>query len=299
MKRTLRYLGIGIFSLLFSPLLFSSSQMTASEMDTINQVDENGHKYGYWVIYGHMKKDKAYATDAKVEEGKYETNKRTGLWRKYFPSGKLKSKINYRRNIPNGDYTIFFENGKVEEEGSWKNNRNVNAFKRYYKSGKVAQDFTFASNGKRNGEQLYYHENGQLEVQVNVVEGKETGEMKRWYANGDLKESKIFNDGIVDENSIKTYTPKKEEVIVVEETAVPVKTTVAPKKSEKTNLAVFKADGKNTLYNKNMQISQTGIFKRGKLQDGKWYRYDKDGLLERIEMYKGGKYIGDAVMEDQ
>ncbi|MEM7161166.1 MAG: hypothetical protein AAF487_01885 [Bacteroidota bacterium] len=299
MEKTLRYLGVGIAFLLISPFFFSNSQMANAAMDTINQVDENGHKFGHWVIYGHMKKDKSYSSEAKVEEGKYESNKRTGLWKKYFPNGSIKSRINYKRNIPNGDYVLYYENGKVQEEGTWKNNRNVNGFKRYYKSGQVQQDFLFASNGKRNGEQKYFHENGQMEVLVNIVEGKESGELKRWYANGDIKETKTFNDGIVDETSIKKYEEKKPEVIVKEEEAVPVKVTEAPKKTEKTNLAIFKANGKNTLYNKNMQLSQTGMFKNGKLKDGKWYRYNKDGILERIEIYKGGKYVGDAVIEEE
>ena len=299
MKKTLLNYSFGIVFLLITPLLYSSSQVSVSELDTINRVDENGHKYGHWIIYGHMKKDKSYSTDAKVEEGNYQQNKRNGVWKKYFPSGKIKSKINYKRNIPNGAYTLFYENGNVEEEGTWKNNRNVNGFKRFHKNGKVAQEFQFSSSGKRNGEQKYYHENGQIEIMVNIVDGKENGQMKRWYANGDLKESKVFNNGIVDESSIQNFEPKKPEVAVKEDTAVPVKVAQAPSKSDKTNLALFKANGKNTLYNKNMQISQSGVFRNGKLKDGKWYRYNKDGILEKIEIYKDGKYIGDAVMEDQ
>lgn len=298
MNRTLRYMCVGAFALLFAPLCISNAQADESILDSINQVDENGLKQGHWIIYGHMKKDKTYASEAKVEEGTYESNKRTGLWKKYFPSGNIKSNITYKRNIPNGPYTLFYETGKVEEEGNWKNNRNIKEFKRYHKNGQVAQDFKFSDTGKRNGEQKYFHENGQMELLVSVVDGKENGEMKRWFANGDLKEVKVFNNGVADVSSIKKFELKKPEVVVEEIPDVPVKTTVAPKKTEKTNISVFKANGRNTLYNKNMQISQSGIFKDGKLRDGKWYRYNNDGILERIEMYKNGKYIGDAVIEE-
>lgn len=289
---------VGAFALLFCPLLFSNSQVNMPVLDTINQVNDIGHKYGHWVIYGHMKKDKAYASEAKVEEGKYEENKRTGLWKKYFPNGKVKSKINYKRNIPNGPYALFFENGVTEEEGNWKNNRNTNDFKRYHKNGKLAQEFQFSTTGKRNGKQKYFHENGQMELLVSIVDGKENGEMKRWFPNGDLKESRVYNNGIVDEASIEVFQPKKAPVVVKEISDVLVKVSVAPAKTEKTNISVFKANGRNILYNKNMQISQSGIFKNGKLKDGKWYRYTKDGILEKIEMYKNGKYIGDALMEE-
>ncbi|MBL4651402.1 MAG: hypothetical protein JKY53_00855 [Flavobacteriales bacterium] len=52
------------------------------------------------------------------------------------------------------------------------------------------------------------------------------------------------------------------------------------------------------MYNKNRQISQKGEFRGGRLVDGKWYRYDENGLLNSIEIYKNGKYIGDAQIED-
>jgi hypothetical protein len=34
----------------------------------------------------------------------------------------------------------------------------------------------------------------------------------------------------------------------------------------------------------------------GRLYDGKWYRYNTDGILIRIEIYKGGKFIGLGVI---
>lgn len=296
-----RKLCVGIVALLFATLAYSSSQNSFSElsttMDTVNQVNAEGKKYGHWIIYGYMKKDQTYADDSKVEEGRYQENKRTGLWKKYFPSGKIRSEITYKRNIPNGKYKLYYASGQVEEQGHWKNSRNIKDFKRFHQNGKVSQEFTFADNGKRNGEQRYYHENGQLELQVNIIEGKEQGKMVRFYANGDVKEEKVFNNGIVDEASIKKFEPKKPEVVVEETPEVPVKVTTAPV-NDKTNVEVFKRNGRNTLYNKNMQISQSGVFKNGKLWDGKWYRYNRDGILENIEVYRKGKYIGDAVIEE-
>ena len=33
-----------------------------------------------------------------------------------------------------------------------------------------------------------------------------------------------------------------------------------------------------------------GIFKNGQLWDGKVYTYDRDGILQRVLVYKEGKY---------
>ena len=40
-----------------------------------------------------------------------------------------------------------------------------------------------------------------------------------------------------------------------------------------------------------------GEFKNGKLYNGKLYIYDENGLLEKIEIYKKGKYHSDAQLK--
>lgn len=44
------------------------------------------------------------------------------------------------------------------------------------------------------------------------------------------------------------------------------------------------------------QFTEDGIYKNG-LFTGKKYVYDKNGLLDRIEIYKNGKYVGDAEID--
>jgi len=256
-----------------------------------------GLKTGYWKVTGAIKPTKGYTADKLIEEGTYRANKKEGVWMKYYPNGKLMSRIEYIKNIPNGHYQTYYQSGKLEEEGNWTNSRNTGTFKRFHPNGQVSQEFVFADNGRRNGPQKYYHENGQVELQVSIVNGQEDGEMKRFYPNGDLKETKSFNAGKVDPASIKKHAPKKPIVEVKETPAVPVKQTTVVKE-DKPNIAVFKATGNNTLYNKNRQISQTGYFKKGRLFAGKWYKYSKDGILESIEIYKRGKFIGHAQMEE-
>ena len=58
----------------------------------------------------------------------------------------------------------------------------------------------------------------------------------------------------------------------------------------------FKPDGFNMLY-KNDELYQVGKFEGGRLWEGKFYKYDADGLLLKIEIYKGGKYHSDGQMK--
>ncbi|NNC82708.1 MAG: toxin-antitoxin system YwqK family antitoxin [Flavobacteriales bacterium] len=273
------------------------STMVGQASEATNALDAEGRKTGYWIITGSVRPTKGYAPEQVIEEGNYEANKKTGLWKRYYPNGKLLSEITYANNIPNGPYKTYYETGIPEEVGNWRFNKNTGDFKRYHPNGNLSQKFTFSENGIRNGQQLYYHENGQVELEVQINNGKEEGTLKRYYANGDLKETKEFNGGKMTEGSIKTYTMKKPEVVVKETPAVPVKRTQVVK-NDTPNISVFKQTGNNTLYNKDRQISQSGYFKNGRLWNGKWYRYDRNGLLETIEVYKDGKLIGHAPIDE-
>jgi len=270
----------------------------------INKVDENNLKQGPWIYFGRMKKRPGYGDDSKIEEGEFKDNRKLGIWISYFPDGQVKSEITFQSNRPKGPYKVYYPNGVLQEEGSWQSNRNVGTFKRFHENGKLQQSFNFNASGKREGRQEYYHENGQLMIEGDWNGGKEGGELKEYYANGELRSVKHFNDGSIDAAKTKTFEPQKT-IAAVESTPTieppkdePIKRTVVVNKAQqKPNVGYFDGNGSHTLYNKNKQISQKGIFKKGKLMDGKWYRYDDNGLLSNIEIYKNGVYVGEGVIE--
>lgn len=253
-----------------------------------NIIDNDGMRQGYWVITGGMTTKKGYKTAAKVEEGKYKDNRKEGLWKKYWPSGKIKNEINYKIGKPNGDYSVYYNNGQLEESGTWNKNKNTGDFKRFYENGNKQQEFVFADNGKRNGVQKYYHPNGQLELEAKIINGKEEGVIKRYFDTGKLKEEKVMHGGTVEPGSIKNYDKVDKPYVVKAETDAKssVKVTDSP------NVKQFDPNGYNTLYNKGLQKTQVGDFKKGRLWDGRWYRYTDGGILEMIEIYKEGKYVG-------
>jgi len=68
----------------FKPILtlffvLGLSVLTCAQNDTLNQVDKNGLKQGYWIIYGRDKPDKGYPEDGKIEEGNYIDNRKNGV----------------------------------------------------------------------------------------------------------------------------------------------------------------------------------------------------------------------------
>lgn len=265
------------------------------EGDTINYIDENNLKQGFWKIFGRMKRVPGYDPDQVIEQGNYKNSRKNGLWTKFFASGKTKSEIEYVNSRPNGAYKVYFENGQIEEEGTWKNNRNTQTFKRYYENGQVSQDFAFNNSGKRDGKQTYYYENGQVMIEADIAAGKEKF-VKEYYEDGSVKAEKHFVDGKIDASKTKVYEPKtpvknRDEA----ELAKAPEKVVKVEKGEASNGKVkFSGNGKHKLYNTNKQISKDGVFKNYRLMEGLWYKYDENGILVSIEKYKKGRYIGEA-----
>ena len=67
---------------------------------------------------------------------------------------------------------------------------------------------------------------------------------------------------------------------------------------EITNTVRFRENGYNTLYDKQLRISQAGDFKEGRLWNGRVYKYGGNGVLNRIEVYLEGRYAGNAPITD-
>ncbi|MEY3399274.1 MAG: hypothetical protein RL220_1868 [Bacteroidota bacterium] len=278
--------------------LFSFSPAFAGDnTGDFNRIDESGRKQGYWVVKGYMSNDPSFKADAVVEEGSFKDDRKEGLWRKFWPNGNVRSEIMYEMGRPNGEYKIYYLNGKIEEHAYWVNSRNTGTFKRWYDNGNPQQEFYFDDNGRRNGWQKYYHENGITAVELQVVNGQESGVCKRYNTDGTLNQETTFNNGVVTNNAKVTPSSGKEEHIADSHNSdlgkSSEKTEDAPNAAHK-----FKPNGYNVLYDNDGNMTQSGAFKEGKLWDGKWYRYNGDGLLIRIEVYSEGRFIGSGVMSD-
>lgn len=260
------------------------------DIDTINQ-KVDGKKEGYWIIYAHMRDYSGYKPNDIVEEGLYKVDRKYGLWKKYFPNGNLMNEIFYTNGRANGEFKTYYDNGNLEEAGTWKGRVYSGGFKRYHENGELAQEKTFNESGKTDGVVKYFHENGQEELVFTTVNGVENGEAKRYYPNGDLKEILIFNSNgemVKREEKARVNPPVNEKKEVKGE---------GVKAAGIQNIGGAKVvDGYHKTYNDDKDILMDGDFKGGKLIDGKHYIYDSYGLLERIEVYKNGKYVGNGVL---
>ena len=90
-----------------------------------NQTNEAGRKIGYWKLTGADKPMPGFDESTVVEEGEFKEGRKIGVWKAYYPSGKLKSEITHDNGRPKGPYTTYYENGQIEEKGNWGLNKNM------------------------------------------------------------------------------------------------------------------------------------------------------------------------------
>ncbi len=268
--------------------------------DTINQEME-GKKHGYWIIYAHMRNVPEYKPDDVIEEGRYKMSRKEGTWKKYFPTGNLQSEILYKNGKAIGDFKTYYNNKEntVEEQGYWGGKVYKDKFIRYHSNGVIAQEKNFNAEGKAEGVQKYYYENGQVELEFNSSNGKNVGTATRYWPNGDIKEIIEFDAEGNGKSSGEKAMVNPPVILDSEKEEQKVGDGIAAKgdenEAQKTGKGIV--DGYHKTYNSNKDILMDGEFKNGKLFNGKHYIYDEYGLLEKIEVYKNGKYIGNGVVE--
>jgi len=179
--------------------------------------------------------------------------------------------------------------GTKIEQGDFNNGKQSGSFTTYHENGVPAIQKTFNVDGKENGPVTHTYENGQVQFAYTAVNGIKTGEATRYWEDGSIKEVLLYG---ADGKLLSTTVVNAEPPVSTEVTTGsggPSGSTLSRKDGKK-----FEADGYNKLYNKADELEMDGMFKSGKLWDGELYKYDADGILLKIEIWKNGKYHSDG-----
>ena len=117
------------------------------------------------------------------------------------------------------------------------------------------------------------------------------GQVTRYNTNGQLQSS--FN--VASDGAIGAVQKANNQTSVVAPKPVATANVYPPRLTNpKTKGLRFVANGYNKVYNDNDEIWMDGEFKNGQLYDGKVYDYDQDGILQKVRIYKLGKYHSDG-----
>jgi antitoxin component YwqK of YwqJK toxin-antitoxin module len=258
---------------------------------TQNKRNADGKRHGKWVFTGKDYPKKNIPKSQIVEEGFYVDGRKEGIWIKYFSSGTVQLKGTYNNNRPEGAFTRYYPNGKIAEQGEFQSNGYKGLLLRYHENGQLAYRANFNNQGQESGKVSYYHTNGKVALTYVVKNGEVMGEVARYNESGQLLSTFDVNS----EGKISTVHKIKPNTVVTNSLSTPSKALYPPRlNNPKTKGLRFVPNGYNKVYNDNDEIWMDGEFKNGQLYDGKVYDYDQDGILQKVRIYKLGKYHSDG-----
>jgi len=186
--------------LIFCFLFLISGSLLAQ--NSVNQLDVQGRKQGYWtkkdsdgkLVYQATFKDDKPVGEMKrfhpngrlkailnftegndtsdgqlfdesgklVANGKYEGQKKTGEW-KYMDNSKVVSTENYSNGLKNGTSKRFYKTGELLEESNWQNDKLHGIYRSFFQDGKPFLECLY-SGGKKNGSFITWFSNGFMEL---------------------------------------------------------------------------------------------------------------------------------------
>jgi antitoxin component YwqK of YwqJK toxin-antitoxin module len=257
-----------------------------------NKKDVHGKRTGKWVYTGADKPNSGISKSGKVEEGIYVAGRKEGIWTKYHKDGKTpKLKGNYSDNRPEGSFTRFYSNGRIMEQGSFGKNGYKGNLVRYFENGIPSYKAVYNNDGQETGKVQYFHENGKIALEYSMKNGTLTGTVNRYNTQGNLVESfEVSATGaLTNKKNFSNVQQPRPPVSSLESVIYPPRIANPRMKGLK-----FVTNGYNKVYNDNDEIWMEGEFKNGQLWDGKVYDYDADGILQKVRIFKAGRYHSDG-----
>jgi TonB family protein len=113
-------------------------------------------------------------TDGKLtSEGNFKLDKKEGLWKYYYDKGILKSKINYKNNLADGEEVHYYNTGEIYYRQQSKEGKADGTYRSFTEEGKLKTETNY-SKGIQEGETRYY-ENGKLVSAGRFVLGQKSG----------------------------------------------------------------------------------------------------------------------------
>lgn len=281
-------------------ILFITAFLTCSvgfgQSDTLNQTDADGKRQGYWIIYGKDRPEAGFPEDGKIEEGNYIDDRKSGVWIKYYNDGKTaKLKGTYINNRPSGQYFKYYDTGELKEEGEFRKGKYRGQLIRYHRNGNMRTFSTFNQSGKEIGESYYFFENGCKESMY-LYDTTGVCTMSVHYHKEHCNEVK---DTIRQSRSSCFGPINKDEIIY---------SSSKSESTEANSWRIFKdykalysdssicnrMNEKGECYNDEKQLLFSGSCRNSKVFKGKMYFYNRNGQLEKIEIWKRGGYRKDA-----
>ncbi len=180
-------------------ILFLASQLCGVfSFAQENKKDAKGLKQGAWVKFDAN-------TKAKLYEGSFVNDKPNGLFKYYFPSGKIKAITTYSNEGQKARALLFDEKGNKIAEGIYINEKKDSIWN-YYNPEHVLISQESYLNCIKDGLWKIYYEDGKLFEETSWKAGVKNGIWKQYFKSGNPKTDASYKAGELD-GVMKLFQP--------------------------------------------------------------------------------------------
>ncbi len=152
-----------------------------------------------------------HAKGHKQVEGVFEKGQKTGVWKLYFESGKIKRQTTYSNNLEDGEETFWFENGNIEKKETYSQGKLNGKYAWYYENGQKRQEGFFSA-GSEDSTWSEWYETGKQKMIGHLTNLERNGDWTYWDEQGNITVKKNYQHGlvIVAKDDFDTYEEKME-----------------------------------------------------------------------------------------
>ncbi len=190
----------GLIVILF--ILFSGNILA---QNTVNQMDVQGRKQGFWT--------KNDVEGKLLYQATFKDDKPVGEMKRFHPNGKLKAVLNIVEGSEISDAQLFDEKGKLIAKGKYSGQKKTGEWtylldskvvstetyldglkngisKRHYKTGELLEESNW-QNDQLNGIYRSYFQDGKPYLECNYSGGLRNGNFRTWFSN-EIQEMDAF-----------------------------------------------------------------------------------------------------------
>ncbi len=191
---------------------------------------------------------------------------KTGLWKKYYPNGKLQYEGFFKNDQPTGKFLRYDRKGNKIAELNHHLQTNTVFAKMYYADGTLKGEGKYVQK-KKDSIWNFYAEDGALLNKVPYNMGVKDGTELNYYREGEISEKTVWKQDKKDGKNIQYYPNGKVKIIMHYDNGI-----------RRGEYAVYQIDSKPVI---------TGNYRNNK-RHGKWVYYNSEGEIEQTVEYING-----------
>lgn len=153
---------------------------------SLNSLDSNGKKQGYWEL--------KYKNGNYKYQGNFEEGIPVGKMKRFYQTGILKANMFFSDNGENVKCKLYNDKGQLGAEGNYLKSKKQGLWIIYDSKKNIKAKENYL-NDERNGECQYFYSNGTPSFKINYSKGKKDGLYERFYENGNTLSEVNYKEG--------------------------------------------------------------------------------------------------------